>query len=166
MKPQRRRRLWLIGCLVGGVGVAAGLVLNAFRDNMVFFFAPSEVLSQTFHQGSRNFRLGGLVEKGSVQREADGLTVHFEVTDLAKSIPVTYKGILPDLFREGQGVVALGHLNGDGSFVAEEVLAKHDEKYMPPEVAKSLKAAAAGGNEAAGATRVATVSPAAAEAKP
>ena len=166
MKPQRRRRLWLIGCLVGGVGVAAGLVLNAFRDNMVFFFAPSEVLSQTFHQGSRNFRLGGLVEKGSVQREADGLTVHFEVTDLAKSIPVTYKGILPDLFREGQGVVALGHLNGDGSFVAEEVLAKHDEKYMPPEVAKSLKAAAAGGNETAGATRVATVTPAGAEAKP
>jgi cytochrome c-type biogenesis protein CcmE len=105
------------------------------------------------------------VEKGSVVRESDGLTVHFEVTDLAKSIPVTYKGILPDLFREGQGVVALGHLKGDGSFVAEEVLAKHDEKYMPPEVAKSLKVAA--GGEAGGeARRVATVTPMAAQVKP
>lgn len=155
MTPQRRRRLWLIGCLVAGVGVAAALVLNAFRNNMVFFFAPSEVLSQDFSQGHRNFRLGGLVEKGSVRRENDGLTVHFEVTDLAKHIPVTYKGILPDLFREGQGVVALGHLNNDGHFVAEEVLAKHDEKYMPPEVAKSLKVAA--GKAAAGSATVATV---------
>ncbi len=133
----RHKRLAFIVAGLAGLGGAAALVLNAFNDNMVFFFSPTQVFAKESPEG-RNFRLGGLVEKGSLKREDDGLTVHFVVTDMHKEIPVTYKGILPDLFREGQGVVAQGRLNPDGVFHAEEVLAKHDENYMPPEVKDAL----------------------------
>jgi len=139
MKP-RHKRLAFILVGVAGLAVAAALILNAFRSNIVFAFSPSEVVSGKAPQ-DRSFRLGGLVEKGSVQRENDGLTVHFVVTDLAQTMKVTYKGILPDLFKEGQSAVSLGKMGSDGVFYAEEVLAKHDEKYMPPEVAKALEEA-------------------------
>ncbi|CAK0750566.1 periplasmic heme chaperone [Gammaproteobacteria bacterium] len=137
----RRQRLLLVIVTVLGVGLATIFVINAFRQNMLFFFSPSQIEAEA--PKDRNFRLGGLVEKGSLKREDDGLTVHFSVTDMVKNIQVVYKGILPDLFREGQGVVAMGRLRPDGSFAAEEVLAKHDEKYTPPEVTSALKAAAA-----------------------
>jgi len=123
-----------------GIGVAAMLILNAFRSNLVFFFSPSQVAAKEAPEG-RSFRLGGLVEKDSLRREDDGLTVHFLVTDTVTTIPVIFTGILPDLFREGQGMVAQGRLGGDGVFHADEVLAKHDENYMPPEVAAVLKQA-------------------------
>jgi len=125
---------------LAGLGVAAALVLNAFRSNLVFFFTPTQVSA---HEAPRDraFRVGGLVEAGSVAREKDGLTVHFRVTDTAKAIPVVYVGILPDLFREGKGVVAQGRLGPDGIFKASEVLAKHDENYMPPEAAEALRKA-------------------------
>ena len=139
MKP-RHKRLTFILVGLAGVTVAAALVLNAFRGNITFAFSPSEVVAGKAPQGS-NFRLGGLVEKGSLQRENDGLTVHFVVTDLAQNVKVTYKGILPDLFKEGTGAVSLGKMGPDGVFHAQEVLAKHDEKYMPPEVAQALKEA-------------------------
>jgi len=139
MKP-RHKRFALIAVALAGVGVAAALVLNAFRSNLVFFFSPSQVFSKEAPV-AKKFRLGGLVEKGSLRREADGLTVEFIVTDTAKDIHVRYTGILPDLFREGQGMVAQGKLGDDGVFYADEVLAKHDEKYMPPEVAAALKEA-------------------------
>ena len=139
MKP-RHKRLALIAVALAGLGVAAALVLNAFRSNLVFFFSPSQVFSKEAPV-AKKFRLGGLVEKGSLTREADGLTVEFIVTDTAKDIHVRYTGILPDLFREGQGMVAQGKLGDDGVFYADEVLAKHDEKYMPPEVAAALKEA-------------------------
>jgi cytochrome c-type biogenesis protein CcmE len=145
MKP-RHKRLAFILVGLAGLAIAATLVLNAFRSNMVFFFSPSELASGHV-PNDRSFRLGGLVEKGSLQRENDGLTVHFVVTDLAKNVKVTYKGILPDLFKEGQGVVTLGRMGPDGQFHAEEVLAKHDEKYMPPEVAKALKDAKGKGKD-------------------
>jgi len=138
MKP-RHKRLLFVGIGVGALAVVAALLLNAFNSNMVFFFSPSDV-KDAKAPVDRSFRLGGLVEKGTLERENDGLTVHFIVTDTAQSIPVTYKGILPDLFREGQGVVAQGKLDG-GVFFASEVLAKHDEKYMPPEVAQALEKA-------------------------
>ena len=149
MKP-RHKRLALIAVALAGLGVAAALVLNAFRSNLVFFFSPSQVFSKEAPM-NKKFRLGGLVEKGSLRREADGLTVEFIVTDTAKDIHVRYTGILPDLFREGQGMVAQGKLGDDGVFYADEVLAKHDEKYMPPEVAAALKEAKGktGGAEAA-----------------
>jgi cytochrome c-type biogenesis protein CcmE len=139
MKP-RHKRFALIAVVLAGLGVAATLVLNAFRSNLVFFFSPSQVFSKEAPV-AKKFRLGGLVEKGSLRREADGLTVEFIVTDTAKDIHVRYTGILPDLFREGQGMVAQGKLGEDGVFYADEVLAKHDEKYMPPEVAAALKEA-------------------------
>ena len=139
MKP-RHKRLTFILVGVAGVAIAATLILNAFRSNIVFAFSPSEVMAGKVPQ-DRSFRLGGLVEKGSVQRENDGLTVHFVVTDLAQNVKVTYKGILPDLFKEGTSAVSLGKMGSDGVFHAEEVLAKHDEKYMPPEVAKELEEA-------------------------
>ena len=139
MKP-RHKRLTFILVGLAGVAIAAALVLNAFRGNITFAFSPSEVVAGKVPQGS-NFRLGGLVEEGSLQRENDGLTVHFVVTDLAQNVKVTYKGILPDLFKEGTGAVSLGKMGPDGVFHAEEVLAKHDEKYMPPEVARALKEA-------------------------
>ena len=139
MKPRHKRFAFIVLGLAG-IGVAAALVLNAFRSNLVFFFSPSEVMANEAPVG-RSFRLGGLVEEGSVQRQPDGITVHFRVTDNVETIPVVYSGILPDLFREGQGVVAQGKLGEDGVFHAEEVLAKHDETYMPPEVAEALEKA-------------------------
>jgi cytochrome c-type biogenesis protein CcmE len=135
----RGRRLTLVVVIVCGVGLAGALALRAFRENVMFYFDPSKVAAGQVKPGER-FRLGGMVVKGSVQRTAGTLNVHFVVTDFAHSVPVTYSNVLPDLFREGAGVVALGRMNGSGVFVADEVLAKHDEKYMPPEVARSLKA--------------------------
>jgi len=133
MKP-RHKRLALIGGLVTTVGVIAALVLNAFQSNLVFFYSPSQVMANEAPTG-RTFRIGGLVEGGSVK--VDGTQVQFVVTDSAKAVPVRYQGILPDLFKEGKGVVAQGQLQ-DGVFVAREVLAKHDENYMPPEAADAL----------------------------
>jgi cytochrome c-type biogenesis protein CcmE len=122
------------------VGVAVALVLNAFQSNLVFFFTPTQVATKQAPL-DRNFRIGGLVEEGSVARQSDALRVNFKVTDGAQSIPVTYIGILPDLFKEGKGVVAEGKLGPDGLFTASQVLAKHDENYMPPEAAEALKQA-------------------------
>jgi cytochrome c-type biogenesis protein CcmE len=139
MKP-RHRKLALIALVVVALGVAAALVLNAFNSNLVFFFSPTQVANGEAPT-SRAFRIGGLVEAGSIKRQADGLTVSFVVTDTAKSIPVTYTGILPDLFKEGKGVVAEGKLGSDGLFTATQVLAKHDENYMPPEAASALEQA-------------------------
>ena len=138
MKP-RHQRLAIAAGVVAVVGVAAALVLNAFQSNLVFFYSPSQIASKEAPSG-RTFRLGGLVEAGSVKR--DGVSVSFVVTDTAQSVPVRYNGILPDLFKEGKGVVAQGQLR-DGTFEAREVLAKHDENYMPPEAAEALKRAAA-----------------------
>jgi cytochrome c-type biogenesis protein CcmE len=132
---------------VAALAVAAALVLSAFQKNLVFFFTPTQVAANEAPQG-RAFRVGGLVVPGSLKRQADGITVQFVVTDTAKSIPVVYKGILPDLFREGKGVVTQGRLGPDGVFRASEVLAKHDENYMPPEAADALKQAHGGGMEA------------------
>ena len=136
----RHKRLMLAGVVLGGAAVAVTLVLNAFNSNMVFFYSPSDVLKQQAPK-DRTFRLGGLVEAGSVKRQSDGVTVRFAVTDTAQVIPVEYRGILPDLFKEGKGVVAQGRLEADGTFRAQEVLAKHDENYMPPEAAEALKKA-------------------------
>ena len=137
---KRGRRKKLVLLVLFGVTIATVLGLSAFQENLLYFYTPSQVKSGEAPR-LRQFRIGGLVEKGSVVRAANGLDVRFTVTDTAQSIPVTYSGILPDLFREGQGIVAMGSLNQDGLFVADEVLAKHDEKYMPPEVADALKAA-------------------------
>ena len=139
LKPRTRRALWIVGGLAA-LGVAMALVVNAFRSNLVFFFTPTQVAAQEAPR-ARAFRIGGLVEAGSVAREKDGLTVRFRVTDTAKTIPVVYTGLLPDLFREGKGVVAQGRIASDGTFKATEVLAKHDENYMPPEAAEALKKA-------------------------
>ena len=137
---RKRRRLFTVALGMLALAGAAALVLTAFKENLVFFYSPTEV-SDRPPAPDRPFRLGGLVEEGSVRRREDGLTVEFRVTDLNQSVPVAYKGILPDLFREGQGVVTEGKLGADGVFQAREVLAKHDETYMPPEVADALKAA-------------------------
>lgn len=134
MKP-RHKRLAIILTSVLALGVAALFVLNAFRSNLVFFYSPVEVMEGKVPRDQR-FRIGGLVEQGSVERE--GTRVRFIVTDFKQKIVVDYEGVLPDLFREGQGVIAQGRLVADGRFVAEEILAKHDENYMPPEVARSL----------------------------
>ena len=139
MKP-RHKRIAAIALGVVALGVVTALVLTAFQENLVFFFTPSQVVAQEAPQG-RTFRIGGMVEKGSVKRQADGVTVQFVVTDTAKTLPVVYKGALPDLFREGKGVVAQGQLGADGVFRASEVLAKHDENYMPPEAAEAVKRA-------------------------
>lgn len=139
MKPRTKRALWVVGGLAA-LGVAASLVLNAFQSNLVFFFTPSQVASNEAPR-DRTFRIGGLVEDGSLVREKDALTVRFKVTDGAKTIPVVYSGILPDLFKEGKGVVAQGRLADGGVFRASEVLAKHDENYMPPEAAHALEKA-------------------------
>jgi cytochrome c-type biogenesis protein CcmE len=138
VRAVRKKRLYLILLIVAGVGIAAALALNAFNQNLMFFYSPSEV-SAGAAPSDHVFRLGGLVTDGSVKRLSNGLTVQFDVTDLQKTVSVQYTGILPDLFREGQGIVAHGRMRDDGVFVADEVLAKHDEKYMPPEVAASLK---------------------------
>ena len=143
MKP-RQKRFVLIGLGLVALAVAAVLVLNAFQSNLVFFFTPTQVANGEVPQG-RSFRIGGMVEQGSLTREGDGLTVHFIVTDMAKRVPVSFKGILPDLFKEGKGAVAQGQLGADGTFIASEVLAKHDENYMPPEVAEALAKAKAKG---------------------
>ena len=143
MKP-RHKRFAFIGLGLVVLGIATVLVLNAFQSNLVFFFTPTQVVNGEVPQG-RSFRIGGMVEDGSLVRENDGLTVRFIVTDTAKRVPVTYKGILPDLFKEGKGAVAQGKLIGDGTFVASEVLAKHDENYMPPEAAEALAKAKASG---------------------
>ena len=145
----RHKRLALILLGLAGLSVAAALVLNALNSNLALFISPSDVKAGLAPQ-SRAFRLGGLVEEGSLRRDADGLTVHFVVTDNAERIPVVYTGILPDLFREGQGVVAQGTLGPDGVFHATEVLAKHDETYMPPEVADALERAKKGGSPQGG----------------
>ena len=142
MKP-RSKRLIAIACGLAALGVATARVLNAFNSNLVFFFSPTQVAAKEAPTG-RSFRIGGLVEEGSIKRETTGLTTRFVVTDLAKTIPVTYTGLLPDLFKEGKGVVAQGKLGPDGIFKADQVLAKHDENYMPPEAAEALKNAAAG----------------------
>ena len=136
MKPRHKRILLILGGLAI-LAVAATLVLNAFRSNLVFFFSPTQVAAGEAPQG-RSFRIGGMVKEGSLQRQADGVTMRFVVTDTEKEMTVAYKGILPDLFREGKGVVAQGRLGGDGVFTASEVLAKHDENYMPPEAAKAV----------------------------
>jgi cytochrome c-type biogenesis protein CcmE len=137
MKP-RHKRMAAIGVGVAALGIAVALVLMAFNKNLVFFFTPSQVAANEAPQG-RTFRIGGMVVPGSLKRE--GVDVRFVVTDTAKNLPVVYKGALPDLFREGKGVVAQGQLGPDGVFRAREVLAKHDENYMPPEAAEALKKA-------------------------
>jgi cytochrome c-type biogenesis protein CcmE len=137
MKRKHKRLFFVLGGMAA-LGIAAGLVVSAFDDNLVFFFSPTELQAKEVRPDQR-IRIGGLVEEGSLAKQADGVTVGFRVTDLTTVLPVTYKGILPDLFREGQGVVAEGTLGPDGVFVASEVLAKHDENYMPREVAEALK---------------------------
>ncbi len=137
MKPRHKRAAIVVGVLAA-VGVAVALVLNAFNSNLVFFYTPTQIAAKEAPQG-RTFRVGGLVQAGTVQRE--GVTVRFVVTDTAKSVNVRYDGVLPDLFKEGKGVVAQGQLGPDGVFVAREVLAKHDENYMPPEAADAVQKA-------------------------
>jgi len=137
MKPRHKKLVWVVGG-VALLGIATALVLNAFQSNLVFFFTPTQVTKKEAPL-NRSFRIGGLVQAGSVKRQPDGLTVNFIVTDTLHHIPVTYQGILPDLFKEGKGVVAQGKLAADGHFNADQVLAKHDENYMPPEAAKALE---------------------------
>jgi cytochrome c-type biogenesis protein CcmE len=139
MKARTRRLGWILGGLAV-LGVAAALILSAFQSNLVFFFTPTQVAAREAPQG-RPFRVGGLVEAGSLQRESNSLTVSFRVTDTRETIPVSYTGLLPDLFKEGKGVVAQGTLGPDGVFRASEVLAKHDENYMPPAAADAVKQA-------------------------
>ncbi|MGR8951521.1 MAG: cytochrome c maturation protein CcmE [Gammaproteobacteria bacterium] len=138
MKPARKQRLLLIGLMVIGIGAATFFALKSFNDNLMYFFSTTDVVAGKAPKDAL-FRLGGMVVKGSVSRPGDGMTVRFALTDFSKEVTVEYTGILPDLFREGQGVVAHGKLNAQGVFIAEEVLAKHDENYMPPEVKASLK---------------------------
>lgn len=142
LNTRRKRRLAGVSIIVLGAVVAVWLGLNAFRDNLLFFFTPTQVAAGEAPVG-QPFRVGGLVVAGSVRREPDGVTVRFELTDLAHTVAVHYQGILPDLFREEQGIVAHGTLEADGRFHARQVLAKHDEHYMPPEVADALKASGA-----------------------
>jgi cytochrome c-type biogenesis protein CcmE len=136
----RHKKLALVVLVLAALGIAVALVLNAFNSNLVFFFSPTQVAAGEAPT-NRAFRIGGLVEEGSIKREADGLTTRFVVTDTARTIPVTYTGILPDLFKEGKGVVAEGRLGADGLFTATQVLAKHDENYMPPEAASAIEQA-------------------------
>ncbi|MBP0944416.1 cytochrome c maturation protein CcmE [Pseudomonas alliivorans] len=138
MKPLRRKRLLMILAIMSGIGLALTLALGALQENINLFYTPSQIANGEAPVDTR-IRAGGMVEKGSLQRSADSLDVRFVVTDFNKSVTITYRGILPDLFREGQGIVALGRLNAQGEVVADEVLAKHDEKYMPPEVTKALR---------------------------
>ena len=137
MKPRHKRAAIVLGVLAA-VGTAVALVLNAFNSNLVFFYTPSQIAAHEAPEG-RTFRIGGLVQAGSLVRS--GVTVRFLVTDTAKTVPVQYHGVLPDLFQEGKGVVAQGQLGSDGVFVAREVLAKHDANYMPPEAADAVKRA-------------------------
>lgn len=137
MTPRQRRVALVLG-IISGVSIASALALNAFRDNVMFFFDPSQVATGEAPVDKR-FRLGGMVRPGSVDREAGSLEMSFVVTDFQRDVPVRYSGVVPDLFRENQGVVAHGRLGNDGVFVADEILAKHDENYMPPEVARAIK---------------------------
>ncbi len=134
---RKHRRMWLVISALAGLGAVAALVLVAFEDGIVFFYGPSEIVEKAPPAGQR-LRIGGLVAEGSVKWTDDG-SVQFEVTDRVNNVPVVFRGLLPDLFRQGQGVVAEGALDGDGIFMASYILAKHDEKYMPPEVAEALK---------------------------
>jgi len=138
MTPRRRRLYWVLG-IVAGVGLAAALALRAFQQNVMEYYDPTHIAAGEIMQGKR-FTLGGMVEQGSLKRTPGSLDVSFVVTDFRHSIPVRYDKVLPDLFREGAGMVAHGRLDASGTFIADEVLAKHDEKYMPPEVARSLAA--------------------------
>lgn len=138
MTPARKKRFTLIALMVIGVGTATALALKAFNENLMFYFSATEV-KQGKAPGNKLFRLGGMVVNGSFKRDSSSLKVNFDLTDNQSTVTVEYTGILPDLFREGQGIIANGKLNGNGVFVAEEVLAKHDENYMPPEVAASMK---------------------------
>ena len=162
MKSRHKRMVFIVVGLAALAG-AVGLIMNALNSNINHFFSPTEVLADAAPK-DRSFRLGGLVEVGSIKREDDGLTVHFRVTDNADVVPVTYTGILPDLFREGEGVVAQGKITSDGVFMADEVLAKHDETYMPPEVAEALEKAELAKAEAAAAEAAGAVTPPAVQA--
>jgi cytochrome c-type biogenesis protein CcmE len=148
LKPRHKRLILLAGALAA-LGIATMLVLSAFRKNLVFFFTPTQILAGEAPRG-QSLRIGGLVENGTLQRRADGVTVSFVVTDLAHKVTVNYRGILPDLFKEGKGVVAQGRLGADHVFVADQVLAKHDENYMPPEAAEALRRGALAANESKG----------------
>ncbi|MGO8754093.1 MAG: cytochrome c maturation protein CcmE [Gallionellaceae bacterium] len=161
MTPRRKKTIYIIIGALSVLGVAVGLVLYALKNNVSLYFTPTQVFNHEAPQG-RNFRIGGLVEQGSVKREGDGLTVRFMVTDTSKSMPVIYKGILPDLFKEGKGVVAQGKLEADNVFHAEEVLAKHDENYMPPEAKDALDKAAKAKAAAGAPAPAPTTAPAAA----
>ncbi|MDX6575389.1 MAG: cytochrome c-type biosis protein CcmE [Blastocatellia bacterium] len=136
MKKRHKRIVFILTGLAA-LGLAAWLVLGAFRNNLVFFFSPTQVMAKEAPLG-RTFRIGGLVENGSLKRDTDGLTIRFAVTDTANTLPVVYKGILPDLFKEGRGCVAQGKVGADGVFYADQIMAKHDENYMPPEAARAL----------------------------
>ena len=141
---RKKRRFFILGGFLLTFSIAAALVLMAFEENIVFFYSPTELsrkLEQQLITPNRRLRIGGLVEEGSVGREDDGVTITFRVTDTAEVVPVRFRGLLPDLFREGQGIVAEGSMGSDGTFIATEVLAKHDETYMPKEVAEALKEA-------------------------
>ena len=137
---RRHKRIIFIVCCLAALGLAAWLVLAAFKNNLVFFFSPTQIASKEAPVG-RIFRIGGLVENGSLKRDQDGLTIRFTVTDTANTIPVVYKGILPDLFKEGRGCVAQGKVGADGVFYADQIMAKHDENYMPPAAADAIKKA-------------------------
>ncbi len=138
MTPARKKRLALIGLMLAGVAVGLTFALKALDENIMFFFTPTEVVEGKAPL-NKLFRMGGMVVDGSVSRPGDGLTAQFDVTDNGKQVTVRYTGILPDLFREGQGIIANGKIGDDGIFVAQEVLAKHDENYMPPEIAEAMK---------------------------
>ena len=140
MTPKRKQRLMMVCLMLCGVGVAVAFGVNAFKQNIMLFHSPSDVAAGAVKPG-QPFRVGGMVIDGSVQRSSEDLAVTFELTDHAQNIPVSFTGILPDLFREGQGIVAMGAINEEGTFIATEVLAKHDENYMPPEVAEALEKA-------------------------
>ena len=140
MTPKRKQRLILVSLMLAGVGVAVAFGVSAFRDNIMLFHSPTDVAAGNVQPG-KPFRIGGMVVEGSVQRSEQDLTVSFELTDHAQTVPVRFTGILPDLFREGQGIVAMGQIDTNGTFGASEVLAKHDENYMPPEVAEALEKA-------------------------
>src|SRR5437899_5689856 len=134
---KRHKRITFIVASLAAIGLATWLVLGAFRQNLVFFFSPTQVATKEAPV-NKTFRIGGLVENGSLKREHDGLTIRFTVTDTANTIPVVYKGIMPDLFKEGRGCVAQGRIGSDGVFYADQIMAKHDENYMPPEAARAL----------------------------
>src|SRR6266480_33599 len=136
MKKRHKRIVFIFACLAA-IGLATWFVLGAFRNNLVFFFSPTQIATKEAPVG-KTFRIGGLVQDGTLKRDNDGLTIRFTVTDTANTIPVVYKGILPDLFKEGRGCVAQGHVASDGVFYADQIMAKHDENYMPPEAARAL----------------------------